>query len=73
MSRSGKPSVIPFGDAILPSIGLDLTIHSPASVRSVWAVTSMGLPIEVDITEQANAPSTRSLTEIRIFFLFVID
>jgi len=31
------------------------------------------LPIEVDITQQAIAPSARSLTEIRIVFLFVID
>jgi hypothetical protein len=33
----------------------------------------VGLLVEVDITQQAIAPSARSLTEIRIFFLYVID
>src|SRR6185369_741065 len=63
MSRSGKPRVVPLGEPIDPLIGLDTTIHSPDSVRSLCEA-AIRVPTRAGATQ--NIRQARSLKVLNI-------
>jgi hypothetical protein len=69
MSLSGNPSVSPLGEEVCPLIGLDLTIHSPASENSDCNLT-LGLPAEAWTTQKQITRSAASFVALDIISTF---
>src|SRR5258706_3205192 len=65
MSRSGKPRVVPLGEPIDPLIGLETTIHSPDSVRSLCEA-AIRVPTSAGATQ--NIVQARSLKVLNIIW-----
>jgi len=62
MSLSGNPRVTPLGEEVFPLIGLEVTIHSPASEWTVW-VLAVRVPTDAPVTAKATITNAMSLVD----------
>src|SRR5687767_5781442 len=71
MSLSGNPSVSPLGEDVCPLIGLDLTIHSPASENSDCKLV-LDLPADACATQKTITTNATSFGVLDIILLSML-